>query len=123
MRQAKLVGKRILVIEDEMLIALDLEDCLKGAGCEVVGPIGRLPEALAAANGEGLDGALLDVNIGGENSFPVALILEARGIPFLFLTGYGAAILPPAHSRWEVYEKPYRPERLLVRLADLLEPG
>lgn len=106
-----------------MLIALDLEDCLNAAGCEVVGPFSRLAEAVAAAHGDKLDGALLDVNVGGENSFPVALHLEARGIPFLFLTGYGATVLPPEYARWEVHEKPYRPDRLLVRLAGMIERG
>jgi len=71
-RHPELAGKRILVVEDEMLVAMLIEDMLAEAGCVVIGPFARVPEALAAARTETVDAALLDVNVAGETVFPVA---------------------------------------------------
>src|ERR1041384_7652891 len=80
---------RILVVEDEVLLAMNIEDMLLESGYEVAGIASRLTPALALAR-EGLfDAAMLDVNLAGEPSFPVADLLAERGIPFLFATGYG----------------------------------
>ena len=113
----ELAGKRVLVVEDEMLIALQLEDMLADAGCIVVGPFARVADALAVAKAEIVDLALLDVNIAGEKSFPVAHVLEKRGVPFLFVTGYGQAALPHDRPDWEAVGKPFFPDQVAERLA------
>ena len=84
----RLQGLRILVVEDAFLLADELSDILAAIGCVVVGPSARLKDALDAATGERLDGALLDVNLSGETSFPIAKVLAGRGVPFVFLSGY-----------------------------------
>jgi len=112
-----LAGKRVLVVEDEMLVALLIEDVLSEAGCVVVGPYARLAPALAAATTENIDAALLDVNVANEKIFPVAYVLEARGVPFLFVTGYGDAALPKDHPGWETCSKPFQPRQLTEHLA------
>src|SRR3546814_9846381 len=83
-----LAGLRILVVEDELLVALELEMMLIGLGCDVVGPASRLEKAMQLAAAEAIDGAILDVNLRGRPVYPVATALKARGIPFLFSTGY-----------------------------------
>lgn len=117
MTHPQLADKRVMVVEDEMLVALLVEDMLADAGCAVVGPFARVPEALAAAKTELIDVALLDVNVAGEKVFPVAHALEERGIPFLFVTGYGQTILPKDRPDWEACAKPFRFEQLTEHLA------
>ena len=112
-----LAGKRVLVVEDELLVAMLVEDVLAEAGCVVVGPFARVGDALAAAKSEAVDAALLDVNVAGEMVFPVAHALEERSIPFLFVTGYGQAALPKDRPDWEACAKPFHPEQLTERLA------
>jgi len=114
-----LAGKRVLVVEDELLVALLLEDMLIEAGCVVIGPFARLPAALAAARKEAVDVALLDVNVAGQKIFPVAYVLEERGVPFLFVTGYGRAVLPRDRPEWEACVKPFDPAQLTERLAQM----
>lgn len=87
-------GLRIIVVEDEMIIALMLQDMLAELGHSVVGVAGRLDSALGLAREAEADLAILDVNLGGEDSLPVAQVLAERGVPFLFATGYGS----PAHD-------------------------
>src|SRR5215207_9010569 len=117
MMPPELAGKRVLVVEDEMLVSLLLEDMLADAGCIVVGPFARVVDALAAAKIEVLDLALLDVNIAGEKVFPVAYALEERGVPFLFVTSYGKAALPEDRPDWEAVSKPFLSEQLTECLA------
>ena len=113
-----LAGLRVLVVEDELLVSLLIEDILKDNHCTVVGPFARLPEALDAARAEQIDVALLDVNIAGEKIYPVAEVLEQRGIPFLILTGYGPRAIPPSHPHWRVCGKPFRPAELVAALIE-----
>jgi len=88
-------GRRILVVEDEFLIAEELRDALEDMGAVVVGPVAHVAAALAALrSGEPLDGATLDVTLGREKSFEVARALRDRGVPFVILTGYGEQGLP-----------------------------
>jgi DNA-binding response OmpR family regulator len=84
----ELRGLRILVVEDNFLMAESVRDLLDECGCETVGPAPRLEVALELARHELLDGALLDINLAGEYCFPVARLLRERGVPFMFLTGY-----------------------------------
>ncbi|WP_213979778.1 response regulator [Sphingomonas sp. dw_22] len=82
---------RVLVVEDEPIIAMCLEDILDALGCIAIGPAGRLSEGLALAENEALDAAIIDINLAGERSTPIAEMLRGRGVPFAFASGYGAA--------------------------------
>ena len=115
-----LAGLRILVVEDEVMIAMLLEDALTDAGCTVIGPFGRLAAALDAAGLGGIDGALLDVNIAGEKVYPVAELLDGQHVPFLLLSGYGDQATPADRPGWPVCAKPFQIENVLARLAGLL---
>ncbi len=112
-------GKRLLVVEDEFVIALDLQNLLEAAGHEVVALAASVPDALAllAAGAPGqqqsLDGAVLDVNLRGEPATPVADALAVRGVPFVFVSGYGAAGRPAGHETAPVLAKPYSEGDLL----------
>ena len=91
----ELRGLRVLVVEDSFLVADTICDVLSERGCEVVGPAPNLERGWRLSQQEGLDGAVLDLNLGGEFSFPIAVTLAERGIPFVFLTGYDdIAVLP-----------------------------
>lgn len=100
-------GKRILVVEDEYLIAADLKRSLRDRGAEVVGPVGDLAKGLALARYGGLDAAVLDINLEGDASFPIADVLAKDGVPFVFLTGYDAWSLPDAYAGTTTLAKPY----------------
>jgi DNA-binding response OmpR family regulator len=108
---------RILVVEDETILAMMVEDALLDEGYHVVGPFARVAAALQAAELEALDAALLDVNVAGEMVFPVAEMLARRGVPFLLMTGYDRRILGKAHQDWPVLIKPYRLDDVVARLA------
>lgn len=112
-------AKRILVIEDEMMVAMGLEMALADAGYEVVGPFGRMDQALDAARNGQMDLALLDVNVRGEAVFPVADVLAARGIPFAFLTGYGSEALPVGFKAGRILSKPFQADRLLATVQSM----
>lgn len=112
-----LSGLRILVVEDSMLVADTISDELQSYGCNVVGPVGRLKSALQQARDRELDGAFLDVNLAGEQSFPVADVLVERNIPFVFITGYDAnTVVPPRFHDVERLSKPFE----LAKLADIV---
>lgn len=104
--------KRILVVEDEVLVAMNLEDMLTEMGYEVVGPAIRIAEALAFAANSSFDFAVLDVNVAGKPSFPVADILLTRQIPFVFATGYGAEGFVKGYADHPTLQKPYQPRDL-----------
>jgi len=113
MTGSALAGKRVLVVEDEYLVALLVEDMLSDAGCIVIGPFSRVRDALAAADTEVVDIAVLDVNVAGEMVFPVAHLLEKKGTPFLFVTGYGQAALPRDKPGWVACKKPFQSGHLI----------
>lgn len=121
MRQVE--GRRILVVEDELMVAMGIEMLLIEAGCTVVGPHGRYEQALLAARTEAVDGALIDVNLRGNESFPVADILAARGIPFAFLTGYGRETLPERFAEGPLLAKPCQPQELLAAVKRMCDGG
>lgn len=114
---------RILVVEDEALVALYLEDILRDLGFDVVGPLMRLEPALAEA-GRGIEAhaAILDVNIGGQKVFPLADRLEKAGMPLVFATGYGRASIEPRWHRYPILQKPYSTDEVSRALAAVLEP-
>jgi CheY-like chemotaxis protein len=103
---------RVLVVEDETLIALMLEDMLESLGYAVTGMAPRVPLALAMAETGQFDLAILDVNVGGENVEPVADKLAERHIPFVFATGYGIAGVPVQHRSRPVLAKPFHIDQL-----------
>ncbi len=84
----------MLVVEDEALLAMELEELLDRAGCTIVGPFSDVARALDAAHRERIDVALLDMNLNGEMVYPLADELTRKGVPFLFVTGYGALDVP-----------------------------
>ena len=99
MTDASHATPRLLVVEDEYLIRMLLEDMLADLGYDVAAAVGTIAEASElAANGD-FDAAILDVNLDGQEIFPVADILAKRGLPFVFVTGYGERSLPDALSR------------------------
>jgi CheY-like chemotaxis protein len=107
---------RMLLVEDEALIAMMAEDMIDGLGHSVVRTAATLADALAACADAVFDAALLDVNLNGDTSMEVAAELKARGCPFAFTTGYGAGGVDPAHSDCPVLTKPYA----LAELESLL---
>ncbi|CAO3425198.1 response regulator [Azospirillum doebereinerae] len=113
-------GCRILVVDDEFLVALLVEDVLQALGCEVIGPASRIPNAVSLAQKEPLDFAILDVNVAGEKIFPVAEILSERRIPFIFLTGYGRPGLDGRFPEAPVLQKPFREADLVSMLRAYL---
>jgi CheY-like chemotaxis protein len=108
---------RVLIVEDEMTIAFLIEDMLIDLGHEVVAIAMRLPEALEAARRVEADLAILDVNLDGHRSFPVADILAERAIPYAFATGYGALGLEGAYRERPVLAKPFLREHLAALIA------
>ncbi len=99
---------RVLIVEDEMLVAMNIEDMLLDLGHEVAGIASRLAPGLALARDADIDAAVLDVNLAGEPSFPIAELLEARGVPFLFATGYGLQGIDERYRGRTVLQKPFR---------------
>ncbi|MFG1373817.1 response regulator [Xanthobacter oligotrophicus] len=117
-------GKRVLVVEDEFLVALGLEDNLRSLGCTVVGPVSSLSGAMAAAAHEKVDAAILDVNLAGEAVYPAASILADRGIPFIFCSGYtGSVRMPAEFADAPRVAKPYTSRVIAEALSDLLSGG
>jgi CheY-like chemotaxis protein len=113
-------AKRVLVVEDEMLIGMLLEDMLADLGHHVAAVVPRLKDALAAVDREIYDLAILDVHLQGESAFPVAEALIAKGVPFVFATGYGERGLPEAYRGRPVLQKPFAKddlERVLKTLS------
>jgi DNA-binding NarL/FixJ family response regulator len=113
-----LKGLRVLVLEDETLVSMMVEDMLGDLECEVIGPFARLDQAIAGAAEAGrIDAALLDVNLGREQSFPLAEILKERGVPFVFTTGYDDSGIPDAWRQRPALRKPF----MLHHMKEALE--
>lgn len=119
---AMLDGVRVLVVEDEYLVAILIEEILESAGCVVSGPISRLPEALDAVDHDDFDAAVLDVNLAGERIDPVAEALSRRNVPFVFVTGYGEGVLPREFAERPRLCKPFRMAELLGALSNIVKP-
>jgi CheY-like chemotaxis protein len=109
-------GKRLLVVEDEFLIATDLARSLEDDGVEVIGPVGSIDDALKLISTEhALGGAVLDINVDGQLVYPIADALRDRRVPFVFATGYDAWVIPDSYKDVPRCEKPVD-TRLLSRL-------
>jgi DNA-binding response OmpR family regulator len=113
-------AKRVLIIEDEVLVAMYLEDLLTAMGHHVVGPAARIDQAMKLARESDVDFAVLDVNLAGIPSFPVADILRERGVPFVFATGYGSEGVADRYSNGLTLRKPYASQDLVVAIAKCL---
>lgn len=114
------VNASILVVEDEALIAMDLQALLEEAGYRVLGPANSSVAALELLQGDNPDVALLDVNLGRSDVFSVANELAARGAKLIFLTGHTAQKLPQAHRHRPLVAKPYLPHVLLKAVQQVL---
>ena len=110
---------RILLVEDEMLVAMLLEDMLAEAGHTIIGPLARIDQAVEAARGQAIDLAILDVNVGGDEVYPVAEALAAREIPFAFATAYGAHGLREPWQDRPTLQKPFHRNDLFRMVAEL----
>ena len=107
-----LVGNRLLLVEDEALVAMALKDMLTELGFEVVGAFNKVTEALAVVTNQDVNAAVLDVNLGGELIYPVADSLVAKGVPFVFITGYGAEAIDDRFASYRVLQKPIQRQML-----------
>lgn len=114
-----LSGKRILVVEDESILGMLLEEALIQEGAQVVGPAATLAEALELATEADLDAAVLDVNLAGLESYPVAELLEQRCVPYVFATAYGRHSNPRLENA-RMIRKPYALRELVEALGSLV---
>ena len=122
-------SRRILVVEDDALLAWELQDILSGHGYEVLGPIGRLPILLRhlqkilpdAARDSAIDAALLDVTIDGGLVFPAADMLARAAVPFAFVSGHARQMIPAVHRQRPLLNKPVCPADVLGIVAELIE--
>jgi CheY-like chemotaxis protein len=115
--------RRILVVEDDFLVATLLAEILDSAGLEVVGPVAHLAAALDAAASEDFDLAVLDVNLGGQTVYPVAEVLDARRVPFVFVTAYSRDALPSVFCGRPHLGKPFARKELIGTVARLIAPA
>jgi CheY-like chemotaxis protein len=116
---SKIRKLRVLVIEDESLVAMLIEDILNDLGHEVAAIASRMPDALDIARSGQVDLAIIDVNLDGQPGYPVADILAERGVPFLFATGYGVKGIDPKYSDTPVLTKPFAAAELESMLSQI----
>jgi CheY-like chemotaxis protein len=116
-------GRRILLVEDEAMIAMLVEDMLEDLGHELVRVANRLEDAVTAARNESVDLAILDLNLGGVLTYPAADALAERGIPFIFATGYGSGGLEAAYSARPALQKPFDTDALGQAIGQALGHG
>jgi len=118
-----LEGCRILIVEDEYVLAMELHSSLESAGATVVGPVGSIDDALSVLeHATELDAAVLDVNLRGQKVFAVADALRERGVPFIFTTGYGRASFPDRYADVPRCEKPFEAQDLAQALQGHIKP-
>ena len=111
---------RVLVVEDETLIAMDIAAILSDAGFTVVGPVGSVAHALALIERSGCEAAVLDINLGDGTAEPIARVLSARATPFVTISGYSREQQPAAFRNAPLVSKPVRPERLVAEVRKCL---
>jgi CheY-like chemotaxis protein len=117
---SRLQGLSVLVVEDEAMIAVLIETILREAGCSIVGPVASSGNALEKIAHEKLDAALLDVRIDGDDAYTVADTLTARGIPFVFVSGFDQKDIPAIYRRCAHVAKPFRPDSILTCLDEIV---
>jgi DNA-binding response OmpR family regulator len=116
------MGKRVLLVEDEMIVSMMLEDALVESGYQVR-KAASVRKAMEWVHAESFDAAVLDINLGGECVFPVAKALRERHVPFLFSSGYGEQSIPSEYHTCTVLQKPYALKHLLSAARELLTNG
>ena len=114
--------RSVLIVEDDFLIAYDLKIQMEGQGYDVTGPTGNVEAALTALEAHDICSAILDIDLHGTASFPVANVLKEKGIPFMFLSGNYAWQLPPEFADVLVHPKPVNVQKLIRELKDLCKP-
>src|ERR1700688_2424193 len=114
--------RRVLVVEDEMMVAWLLEDLLAELGYAIVGPAASINQALAMIETEAIDVPVLDVNLNGEMSYPIADTLVSRGVPFVFVTGYNKDRMLDGYRFFPILQKPFHRWEWRDMLAKLLTP-
>ncbi len=118
MTEEAIAGRRILIVEDEFFVADSLRMCLESLDVVVVGPVASVDAAIdLVASSDRLDGAVLDINLQGRKAFPVAEALAARGVPFVFVTGYGPESIPEQFTSAPRCTKPFQVAQLVQLLA------
>jgi CheY-like chemotaxis protein len=120
MSDASKAVPRLLVVEDEYLIRMLLEDMLADLGYDVAAAVGTIAEASELAASGDFNAAILDVNLDGQEIYPVAEILAKRGLPFVFVTGYGERSLSEPYRDRPALQKPFQVEQLKIMLAEIL---
>jgi DNA-binding response OmpR family regulator len=117
-----LEGRKILIVEDEAPIALSLASAVSQAGGIVIGPAASLAASFALMADHTLDGALLDIRLRDETSFPLADVLAVLAVPFVFVSGLSSALMPYTHRDRPLFDKPYEARDVIATLAELLTP-
>jgi DNA-binding response OmpR family regulator len=112
-------GRAVLIVEDDFYLADDTREVIEEAGATVVGPVNTAEEALSLLDRERADCAVVDVNLGSGPSFVLASVLQTRGIPFVFLTGYDPDVIPAGFRGIPCLQKPIDPRKVLVALGRL----
>jgi CheY-like chemotaxis protein len=116
-------GLRVLVVEDEAIIAALIENALVEEGCSVIGPVATLARALEAIEKTKVDAALLDISVNGRDTYPVADILAARGVPFIFVSGFTLKDLPTSYRHCAHITKPFEPSAIITALRGVAQLG
>src|SRR5262245_22601490 len=122
-RRVRHAARRVLILEDEAMIAGLIESILSAAGWSVVGPVATLERAFEAIDRGRLDAALLDVRINGHDAYAVADVLMGRGIPFIFVSGFTRKQMPPGYRNCAYIAKPFTPDAILARLEEVVGRG
>ena len=113
-------GKKVLIVEDEALIAMLFEDILEDTACQIVGPAMNVRQAMELAGTAEIDAAVLDVNLNGESSIPVAALLRSLGVPLIFSSGHGSQGLPPEWQDRPTLPKPFTSDEVVGALERLV---
>jgi CheY-like chemotaxis protein len=116
----ELSNRKVLVVEDEMMIAMLIEDMLDEFGCKLVGPATNVPRALDLISKEQVEVAVLDLNLNGQDTYAIADALQRKNVPFIFATGYGSTGLRKEYGNRPVLQKPFQQKDLEIALAQAL---
>ena len=120
MSKRELSNRKVLVVEDEMMIAMLIEDMLDEFGCKLVGPATNVPRALDLIGKEQVEIAVLDLNLDGQDTYAIADALQQKNVPFIFATGYGSTGLRQEYGNRPVLQKPFQARDLETALAEAL---
>ena len=120
MSKQELSNRKVLVVEDEMMIAMLIEDMLDEFGCKPVGPATNVPRALELIGKESIDIAVLDLNLDGKDTYAIADALQRKSVPFIFATGYGSTGLRQEYGNRPVLQKPFQARDLSTALTEAL---